>query len=223
MVIPTPGASGGGAISFVQVASATPLRSTYRTVAVTYPLAQTAGNLNVVVVGWNDTTSTVTSVTDSRGNTLHAGDRADDGDGVAAVDLLREEHRWGQQHGDGDVQPGGGYLDVRVLEYSGLDTATPLDVTAGAAGTGVTREQRGGDDDVGERVDFRSGDDGGNVRRIGDGVCDPDHHAGFGHRAGQDGEQHGELQCVGDADLFLALGDADGDVPGGALTLRQRF
>jgi hypothetical protein len=30
------------------------------------------------------------------------------------------------------------FVDVRVLEYSGLDTATPLDVTAGAAGTGVS-------------------------------------------------------------------------------------
>ena len=29
-------------------------------------------------------------------------------------------------------------MDVRVLEYSGLDTANPLDVTAGAAGTGVS-------------------------------------------------------------------------------------
>ncbi|MGO8669865.1 MAG: hypothetical protein ACLQVD_00615, partial [Capsulimonadaceae bacterium] len=34
----------------------------------TFTSAQTAGNLNVVVVGWNDTTATVSSVTDSRGN-----------------------------------------------------------------------------------------------------------------------------------------------------------
>ena len=27
-------------------------------------------------------------------------------------------------------------VDLRVLEYSGLDTASPLDVTAGAAGSG---------------------------------------------------------------------------------------
>ena len=36
--------------------------------AVTYPAAQTAGNLNVVAVMWGDTTSAVSSVTDSRGN-----------------------------------------------------------------------------------------------------------------------------------------------------------
>ena len=43
--------------------------STTATVAVAYPGAQTAGDLNVVVVGWNDTTATVQSVVDSAGNT----------------------------------------------------------------------------------------------------------------------------------------------------------
>ena len=36
---------------------------------VTFPAAQTAGDLNVVVVGWSDNTSTVQSVKDSAGNT----------------------------------------------------------------------------------------------------------------------------------------------------------
>ena len=84
--------STGGAISFVQVTSATPVNYA-SPVAVTYPLAQTAGNLNVVVVGWNDTTSTVTSVMDSRGNSYTLAIGTDDGDGVEAVDVLREEHR----------------------------------------------------------------------------------------------------------------------------------
>ena len=30
------------------------------------------------------------------------------------------------------------FVDVRALEYSGLDTVSPLDVTAGAAGSGTT-------------------------------------------------------------------------------------
>ena len=37
-------------------------------VTVTYKAAQGAGDLNVVVVGWNDSTATVTSVTDTKGN-----------------------------------------------------------------------------------------------------------------------------------------------------------
>jgi hypothetical protein len=35
---------------------------------VPFPAAQTAGDLNVVVVGWYDTTTSVTSVTDTAGN-----------------------------------------------------------------------------------------------------------------------------------------------------------
>jgi hypothetical protein len=30
------------------------------------------------------------------------------------------------------------FADVRILEYSGLDTTSPLDVSAGAAGTGTS-------------------------------------------------------------------------------------
>ncbi len=34
-----------------------------------YAAAQGAGDLNVVAIGWNDSTSAINSVTDSRGNT----------------------------------------------------------------------------------------------------------------------------------------------------------
>src|ERR1700675_751011 len=37
-------------------------------IRVAYPAGQTAGNLNIVVVGWNDTSAAVNSVSDSRGN-----------------------------------------------------------------------------------------------------------------------------------------------------------
>ncbi|MGH9502233.1 MAG: galactose oxidase-like domain-containing protein, partial [Terriglobales bacterium] len=60
--------STGGSITFVQVNAATPQTAT-TSLPVAYLAAQTAGNLNVVAVGWNDTTSTVSSVSDSRGNT----------------------------------------------------------------------------------------------------------------------------------------------------------
>ncbi len=43
-------------------------QSTTSTVPVPYAAAQTAGDLNVVVVGWNDSTALVKSVTDKAGN-----------------------------------------------------------------------------------------------------------------------------------------------------------
>src|SRR5262249_42035432 len=53
---------------FVQVNGAVPQSTAVGSVSVTYTAAQSAGNLNVVVVGWNDTQAAVTSVSDSKGN-----------------------------------------------------------------------------------------------------------------------------------------------------------
>src|SRR5206468_120725 len=60
--------------TFVQSAFADP-QTPSSTVNVTYAKAQNAGDLNVVIVGWNDTASTVSAITDSAGNayTLAAG------------------------------------------------------------------------------------------------------------------------------------------------------
>ena len=129
--------STGGAISFVQVASATPVNYS-SPVAVTYPLAQTAGNLNVVVVGWNDTTSTVTSVVDSRGNSYTLAIGPTTGTGLRQSVYYAKNIVGGSNTVTVTFSQAAFFVDVRVLEYSGLDTATPLDVTAGAAGTGAS-------------------------------------------------------------------------------------
>src|SRR5262249_40638198 len=55
-------------ITFVQVNPATP-QSSQTSVAVTYAGAQTAGDANILAIGWNNATSTITSVVDSAGNT----------------------------------------------------------------------------------------------------------------------------------------------------------
>ena len=53
--------------TFVQVGSSTP-QTSQTTVSTGFQQAQAAGNLNVVVVGWNNATSNVVSVTDTAGN-----------------------------------------------------------------------------------------------------------------------------------------------------------
>src|SRR4051812_18877154 len=64
-------------LSVARMADAAPsyVQSTYTvpqapqaTVTVPFTAAQAAGDLNVVIVGWYDTTSSVVSVTDSRGH-----------------------------------------------------------------------------------------------------------------------------------------------------------
>src|ERR1700730_15899599 len=71
---------GGGGGLFPQSLSAAPayVQSNYATlhptataVRVQYTGAQTAGNLDVVIVGWSDSNAHVSSVKDSRGNAYH--------------------------------------------------------------------------------------------------------------------------------------------------------
>src|SRR5206468_2993711 len=59
--------SGTPTIAFVQTAYSVP-QTPQSTVTARYAAAQTAGNLNIVAVGWNDVISHVLSVTDSSGN-----------------------------------------------------------------------------------------------------------------------------------------------------------
>ena len=90
-------------ISFAQVASATP-QITDRNGERDLSGRPDGGDLNVVVVGWNDTTATVQSVKDSAGNIYSLAIGPTSRDGVAAIDLLCGEHTRWQQHGDGDIQ-----------------------------------------------------------------------------------------------------------------------
>src|SRR5579872_553831 len=72
LTVTTGGGGGGGtggdppSLAFVQVNSAVPQQGAQ--VAATFTNAQTAGDLNVVAVGWSDATAQITSVTDSKGN-----------------------------------------------------------------------------------------------------------------------------------------------------------
>jgi hypothetical protein len=126
-----------GAINFVQVNYKTSVPSG-SSLAVAYPSAQTAGNLNIVVVGWNDTTSTVSSITDSSGNTYTRAVGPTAGTALSQSIYYAKSIAGGSNTVTVVFNQTAAYPDVRVLEYSGADTTNPLDVTAGASGTGLT-------------------------------------------------------------------------------------
>jgi len=122
------------AISFAQVASATPQSST-ATVSVSYPAAQTAGNLNVVVVGWNDTTSAVSSVKDSAGNTYQLAIGPTTGTGLLQSIYYAANITGGSNTVTVTFNQAASFPDVRILEYRGV---TAVDVTAGANGSSTS-------------------------------------------------------------------------------------
>ena len=126
--------TGSIAIAFGQVAAATPQTPT-ASVPVTYPAAQTAGDLNIVVVGWNDTTSTVQSVKDSAGNNYVRAVGPTAGTGMQQSIYYASNIVGGSNTVTVTFSAAAAYPDVRILEYRGVTT---LDVTAGASGNSAT-------------------------------------------------------------------------------------
>jgi hypothetical protein len=121
-------------ISFAQVASATPQSAT-ATVPVSYPAAQTAGDLNIVVVGWNDTTATVTSVKDSAGNNYSLAIGPTSGTALRQSLYYASSIVGGSNTVTVTFSQAAAFPDIRILEYRGVTT---LDVTAGASGNSAT-------------------------------------------------------------------------------------
>jgi len=125
-------------IAFVQVNAAAP-QSPQTTVNVPYSAAQTAGNLNIVVAGWNDSAATVSSVSDTKGNsyTLAVGPTIISG--ALSQAIYYAKNITGALAGANTVavkfSVAAAYPDIRILEYSGLDPSNPLDVMAAASGS----------------------------------------------------------------------------------------
>jgi fibronectin type 3 domain-containing protein len=128
-------------INYVQGNYADP-QSSPVAVSVTYTAAQTAGNLNVIVVGWNDTTATVSSVTDTAGNvyTLAVGPTAISG--VESQSVYYAKNIAPAAAGANVVtvtfSVAAAFPDIRVLEYGGADPVNPVDVTAASSGNSST-------------------------------------------------------------------------------------
>jgi hypothetical protein len=126
-------------ITFVQVNSATP--SLASSVAVLYKNAQVAGDLNIVVIGWNDATSTIASVQDSAGNTYYpAAALLRTGSGTGG-NALSEAIYYASNIASGSdtvtvkFNQAAAFVDIRILEYGGVST---LDVSASATGSSST-------------------------------------------------------------------------------------
>jgi len=128
-------------ITFVQVNSATP-QTPQTTVSVPFTLAQAAGNLNVVVVGWNDSTAAVKTITDTKNNVYALAVGPTVQTGVATQSIYYAKNIASAAAGGNSVTvtftTAANYPDIRIAEYSGLDTVSPFDVGVGAVGSSAT-------------------------------------------------------------------------------------
>jgi MBG domain-containing protein/NHL repeat-containing protein len=126
--------NGSTVINFVQIASATP-QGTAATVSASYQSPQTSGDLNVVVVGWSDTTSSVQSVTDSAGNAYRLAIGPTIGDGLQQAIYYAPNIVAGANTVTVTFDQAAGYPDIRIVEYRGISN---VDVTAGASGNSTS-------------------------------------------------------------------------------------
>jgi len=111
----------GGPIAFVQVNSSTP-QSPQTSVATRYTLAQKAGDLNVVVVGWSDSNAKASSVVDSMGNaySLAVGPTVQAGVATQAIYYAKNIAPAAANANAVTVTftAAANYPDVRIAEYS---------------------------------------------------------------------------------------------------------
>jgi hypothetical protein len=129
----------GGGVGFIQSASGpSTVQASSPTAVAAYPLPQTAGDLNVVAVGWADATSSVSSVTDSLGNIYTRAVGPTAGGSIQQSIYYARNVAAGNNTVTATFNQSAAYPDIRILEYSGLDPNTPLDVTAAATGTGTS-------------------------------------------------------------------------------------
>jgi hypothetical protein len=126
-------ATAGASPAFVQQNYAVP-STPQSTVSVSYKNAQVAGNTNIVAVGYNDATHTISSISDSQGNTY-----------LLAVPLL-QARGFSQAYYASNIKAGLNtvkivlngatpYVDLRVTEYSGLASSGAFVAGASVSGT----------------------------------------------------------------------------------------
>lgn len=128
-------------VTYVQGNYATP-QTPQTSVTVPYSGKQTAGDLNVVVVGWNDTTATVNSVADNSGNLYIRAVGPTTVSGALSQSIYYAKNIASAAAGANSVtvtfSAAAVYPDIRILEYSNADRNLPVDVTATGIGSSAT-------------------------------------------------------------------------------------
>ena len=162
------------------------------------PGAQTAGNTNIVAIGWNNATSNITSVTDTAGNTYQLAAPTTRGSRVSQA-IYYAKNIKAAAAGTNTVtvtfNTATPYVDVRAAEYSGLDPVNPFDVTTSASGTGTSANSGTVTTTAANELIFGAGTTTGGFTTAGTELHHPHHHhPRRRHRRRPDRHRHRHLQ-----------------------------
>ena len=122
--------------TFVQVVAAQP-QTAQTTVTVKFPKAQVATDTNILAIGWSNTTSNITSVTDSAGNTYAVAAPTVHGSSQSqAIYYAKNIKAIAANTNTVTVKfsTAAQFVDLRASEYGGLDTTAPFDKSASGSG-----------------------------------------------------------------------------------------
>jgi hypothetical protein len=126
-------------LGFVQANYAVP-QTPQSSVSVRFSLAQTAGDLNVIAIGWADTAAQIQSVVDSRGNVYRVAVGPTVQTGVATHAIYYAANIVSASANANAVtvtfSAPAAYPDIRIAEYRGVDPVNPIDVTSASMGSG---------------------------------------------------------------------------------------
>jgi hypothetical protein len=116
---------------------------TSKTLALTFPAANTVGNLIILSVNWGNTAIQVASITDTRGNTYaNITGQVNYGKGYPQSNQLYYAKNIPAGANTITVTMSGKpsvVFEARAYEYAGLDPVSPLDQFSSATGTGATQ------------------------------------------------------------------------------------
>jgi len=119
---------------FVQQSFSTP-QTPQSQISAAYSSAQTAGNVNIVAVGWNDTNASIVSIGDSAGNIYRTAIPTFRGNGMSQAIYYATNVSAGTNTVTVTFNQPAVFVDLRATEYSGLGPGNVFD--GGASGTGI--------------------------------------------------------------------------------------
>ncbi len=124
---------------FIQQSYVTPQTSQSQ-VAVTFPSVQTAGNANILAIGWDDTVASISAVNDSAGNSYQVAVPAYRSNGMSQVLYYATGIRGGSNTVTVTFSQPARFVDFRATEYSGLSLTSAFDAGNSAAGNGTNAD-----------------------------------------------------------------------------------
>jgi hypothetical protein len=118
--------------AFIQQAYSVP-QAPQLAVSVAYAQSQTAGNANLLALGWNDAVATITNVSDSTSNTYQIAVPTFRGNGMSQAIYYCPNIKSGTNAVTVNFDQPAVFVDLRIAEYSGLSQTNAFE--AGTSGT----------------------------------------------------------------------------------------